>query len=140
MKAIAVLALLALGTGSAAEEYRCSYEKKLECDRSGCESSDVGSSYLLIPHPDSLVAATSSAGKGRPLAQIRRCDTSGCTSLDVIAVSSGMFVNISTLTGGYYLKVVRNGMDPLKAGMFMESASSFLVSVNYWGTCSARGW
>ena len=140
MKAIALLTFLALGSGSAAEEYRCSYEQKLECARTGCESGDLGSSYLLIPHPDSLVAATASSGNGRPLPQIRRCDATGCSALEVVVVTCGMFVNISTLTGGYYLKVVRHGMGALKAGMFMESASSFLLSVNYWGTCAARGW
>jgi hypothetical protein len=140
MEAIAVLALLALGTGSAAEEYRCSYEKKLQCDRTGCENGDVGTAYLLIPHPDSLLAATASAGSGRPLPQIRRCNASGCSALDVIASVSGIFVNVSTVTGGYYLKIVRNGTEPFKTGAFMESASISLISVNYWGTCSTRGW
>lgn len=121
------------------EEFRCNYVKKVECDQNGCSSGKIGSSYLLIPHPDSLVSATTRSRYSRqPLPQIRRCDDRGCTPLEVTAVPSGMFINVSSTGGGYYLKIVENGMDQVKRGMFVESATIFLATVTYWGSCTIR--
>lgn len=124
---------------SAPEEFRCTYIRKVECDETGCSPGQIGSAFLLIPHPDSLVRATISARYARgSLPQIRRCDDRGCTPLEVTAVPSGMFINISSTGGGYYLKIVANGMDQVKRGMFVESATVFLTTVTYWGSCAIR--
>lgn len=133
--AIALLPLVIV----APEEFRCTYTKKVECDEAGCAQGQIGTAYLLIPHPDSLVIASSRARYSRgPVPQIRRCDARGCSPIDVTAVPSGMFVNISSTGGGYYLKIVTQGMDQVKRGMFVESATSFLATVTYWGACAIR--
>jgi hypothetical protein len=122
------------------EEYRCTYTRKVECDAvGGCKPSPTGSSYLLIPHPDSMVVATMLAGSSRgDLPQIRRCDAKGCTPVEVTAIRSGMFINVGSTSGGHYLKIADLTMGDLKKGMFIESATLFLGAVTYWGSCGYR--
>lgn len=139
MRGSSIVALLALG-GLRQEEYRCTYQKKVECAESGqCRTTPVGSAYLLVPNLDSLLAADASFEQsGQRFPQIRRCDAKGCSAIDVSAAPSGMFTNISARGGGYYLKIVTTSVDQVKRGTFVESISVFLSTVTYWGTCAIR--
>jgi hypothetical protein len=41
-----------------AQDYRCDYARKIECTTSGCQNTEIGSAYLVLPHIDSLIAVT----------------------------------------------------------------------------------
>jgi hypothetical protein len=140
MRPIFLSALILFTTLTAPEEYRCTYTRKVECDAaSGCKTTPIGSAYLLIPHPDSMLFATMDARRGlADLPQIRRCDAKGCSPIEVTAVQSGMFINVGSTSGGHYLKIADLAMGDLKKGMFIESATMFLGAVTYWGSCAYR--
>ncbi|MHB1069387.1 MAG: hypothetical protein ACYC1W_05970 [Gemmatimonadaceae bacterium] len=140
MKLLALVATLLAHVGQNDDEGRCHYTKKVECsDRGACSSSAVGTAYLLMPPPESLIVRSAAAAQGRGTPpEIRRCDDRGCSPMVVWAVESGIFANIGTLNGGYYLKVAMAPSGEMKRGELVESATMFLASVNYWGRCTWR--
>ncbi len=138
MRILLAAVLLMRGVQTPAEEYRCTYSRKVECSDTGqCAATEVGGAFLLIPHPDTLVVASRNARLDfTPAPQIRRCDNRGCSPFRVDAIRSGAFINVSLTGGGYFLKIAAEPMEEMKRWEFVESATSFLATVTYWGACS----
>lgn len=130
------VAMAPAALGGQAQDVRCSYVRKVECDTSGCQEGAVGSAYLLLPHVRTLMSQTIKAEDGAGLPTIRRCDAKGCTPLEVTAWPSGAFVNLTQPAGAYFVKLstVDLGKD-LRPGDFVEVASLMLGTVTYFGRC-----
>lgn len=139
--ATVVASMVVLGSGSVlgqTQELRCEYTRKIECAASGCQSTQIGSAYLLLPHIDSLMADTIRADGPSGLPTIRRCDAKGCSSVVVRASLSGAFVNITQYDGSYFLKISTVALgDGMRLGDFVEVASQFLSTITYFGSCPA---
>ncbi len=138
MVAGAVLVFGTMAVFGQAHEFKCGYAKKVECSASGCQTTQIGSAYLLLPDVDSLIAATIRADTNADLPTIRRCDAKGCSSVIVRASLSGAFVNITQYDGSYFLKISTIDLgDGMKSGDFVEVASQFLGTITYFGSCPA---
>lgn len=140
--ATVVASMVVLGSGSVlgqTQELRCEYTRKIECvAASGCQNTEIGSAYLLLPHIDSLIADTIRADGPSGLPTVRRCDAKGCSSVVVRASLSGAFVNITQHDGSYFLKISTVALgDRLRLGDFVEVASQFLSTITYFGSCPA---
>ncbi len=118
------------------QDVRCSYVRKVDCTSSGCQEGTVGSAYLLLPHVRTLIAQTIKADHGAGLPAIRRCDTKGCTPVEVTASLGGAFVNVTQPSAAYFLKLSTVDMGTgLRLGDFVEVASLMLGTVTYFGSC-----
>jgi hypothetical protein len=123
---------------SQSQDFRCDYGGRFDCTASGCTKGEVGFAYLLVPHVDSLMAATISADGVAKLPAIRRCDAKGCSAVTVRASLSGAFVNVAQYDGTYFLKISTIDLgDGLRPGSFVEVASQFLSTITYFGSCPA---
>ncbi|MDO8681691.1 MAG: hypothetical protein Q7R30_24540 [Acidobacteriota bacterium] len=88
------------------EDFRCNYSRKFECSSLlECQTSPIGSSYLLVPHVDDLYGDTIGAGIVSKLPSIRRCDEKGCSAVEVSATMNGAFINVTKPDGTYFLKI-----------------------------------
>ena len=119
-------------------EVRCSYGSRFTCNQSGCQPLEVEGAFLLVPRLDTI--RTAFPGEKPP--EVRRCDESGCTPVEVIPRRSGVFLNLTTAGGGYLLKFLTNDVNgtvaPMRAGDFVEVATQFLgVWVSY-GHCPSQ--
>lgn len=134
----AALATVADADTITREDFRCNYSRKFECSSLGCQSSPIGSSYLLVPHIDQLYEQTLGADVVAKLPSIRRCDEKGCSAVAVRATMNGAFINVTKPDGTYFLKLttVDLGKDA-QSGDFIEVASQFLSTITYFGTCRA---
>ena len=61
-------------------EVRCSYGSRFTCNQSGCQPLEVEGAFLLVPRLDTI--RTAFPGEKPP--EVRRCDESGCTPVEVI--------------------------------------------------------
>ena len=109
---------------------RCSYGSRFTCNQSGCQSLEVEGAFLRPAFP------------GEKPPEVRRCDESGCTPVEVTPRRSGVFLNLTTPGGGYLLKFLTNDVNgtlaPMRAGDFVEVATQFLgVWVSY-GHCPSQ--
>lgn len=119
-----------------AREYRCDYATGFECDVAGCSKHALGQSYILIPHPDSLVSRTNSASHGRhPLPAIRRCDRYGCTTVQVRAAQSTQAYTLDQVDGSYFLQIASLTKDSIARGEFLEVVPLPLATITYFGRC-----
>ena len=119
-------------------EVRCSYGSRFTCNQSGCQPLEVEGAFLLVPRLDTI--RTAFPGEKPP--EVRRCDESGCTPVEVIPRRSGVFLNLTAAGGGYLLKFLTNDVNgtvaPMRAGDFVEVATQFLgVWVSY-GHCPSQ--
>ena len=72
-------------------EVRCSYGSRFTCNQSGCQPLEVEGAFLLVPRLDTI--RTAFPGEKPP--EVRRCDESGCTPVEVIPRRSGVFLNLT---------------------------------------------
>ncbi len=120
------------------QDLRCDYTRKIECTAAGCQSSQIGSAYLLLPRISSLLTSTIRAENNADLPTIRRCDSKGCSPVVVRAEQSGAFTNIAQHGGAYFIKIATITVgEGLRAGDFVEVASQFLATITYFGACPA---
>jgi hypothetical protein len=122
------------------EEIRCNYSRKIVCAQSGCQEGPVGSAYLLLPRLSVLEEASTSVRTGAraPLPTIRRCDSNGCTAVQITATRGGVFTTIVQPYGAYFLKIASEAVDiGPHVGDFIEVGSLMLGTVTYFGSCPA---
>jgi hypothetical protein len=140
---IAIASFLTVGISPAvfgqAQDIRCDYKRKFECSASGCEETTVGGLYLLLPRLEALRLSTIRARGGSDLPVVRRCDAKGCNAVTVRVELSGAFTNISSESGGYFLKFASADLGNLGPpfGEFVEVASVWLSTITYFGSCPA---
>ena len=111
-----------------------------EVAQQSCRRKDARSSGVNFP--DSALDTIRTAFPGEKPPEVRRCDESGCTPVEVIPRRSGVFLNLTTPGGGYLLKFLTNDVNgtsaPMRAGDFVEVATLFLgVWVSY-GHCPSQ--
>ncbi len=119
-------------------EVRCSYGSRFTCNQSGCQPLEVEGAFLLVPRLDTIRPAF----PGEKPPEVRRCDESGCTPVEVIPRRSGVFLNLTTLGGGYLLKFLTNDVHgtlaPMRAGDFVGRAGDFVEVATQFPLCQYR--
>ena len=140
MSALNALLVLMVGIQSVqpAEEFRCTYRQKVKCEAGKCEPSPFNDQFLLIPRLETLSKASYAARGDQQNLQVRRCDAAGCLAVPVFTVRSGVFINLSGQSGGYFLKIADVEWSGQPPGEFVETGTSGLITYTWWGTCAAR--
>ena len=123
------------GLAQVAEEVRCSYTRRMACSTEGCESNDVGSTYLVVPPLQALRDAVANA---TPI-EIRRCDPQGCTPVRITQAAGGGFLTLSGQSGAYLIKIYAgptiDGIE-LRTGDFTEVVTSMMTTFVAYGHCA----
>lgn len=128
----------------ALEEYRCSYEARYSCAKSGCKSiigaRELASPYILVPSLQTLEQAGNREGH----VEIRLCDDQGCTPIAMHASSAGAFVDLTQANRGtQYMKIFTASvgtptigqMTGHSRGDFTEVEDLMLLTIVGYGHC-----
>jgi hypothetical protein len=130
--------------GPGFEEYRCNYEARYACTKSGCKpiqtAKEVASAYLLVP---SLLALEQAARRAANV-EIRLCDNEGCTPVEMHASSDGAFLDLTQANRGtQYMKIFTSSakmpnigqMPGHSRGDFSEVEDLLLLTIVGYGHC-----
>ena len=119
------------------DEIRCAYSRRSVCSPDGCRTIPIDTEYLLVPRLGDLQMAMAPRLSNEPVVTVRRCDAKGCTPIDVVSASSGVFLNVWKPDGGYMLKFVAHEVPLMDArrGDFVEVATAMLTTIVSYGQC-----
>lgn len=131
---VAVAGLLSTATQAPPNEVRCEYVKRHVCSETGCRPFAIGPAFLIVPSLDQIIE---DAWPGGDPVEVRRCDDRGCTPVSVLAVESGLFLNLTAPSSGYLLKLATDtdSIAALRKGQFVELATQGLSTYLGFGTC-----
>jgi hypothetical protein len=129
------------------EDYRCNYEARYLCTKTGCKSvlgvKELGAQYVLVPSLRALRRAASIEGA----VEIRLCDGSGCTPVSMHASEGGDYLYLTAANRAtQYMKIYASSFQSPTVGQisghrqgdFSEVEDVMLVTIVGYGRCESK--
>jgi hypothetical protein len=128
--------------GMGLEDYRCNYQARYSCTKSGCTPvlRELAAQYLLVPP----LRVLEQAGSREHNVEIRLCDEKGCSPVAMHASSAGAFLDLTQANRGtQYMKIFTSSANmpafgrvpSLSRGDFSDVVDELLVTIVGYGHC-----
>jgi hypothetical protein len=130
--------------GRGSEDFRCNYEARYFCIKSGCtpvlKVKELSAQYLLVP---SFQALEQAGSRGHNV-EIRNCDETGCSPVAMHALSAGFFLYLTAANRStQYMKIYATSVNSpalgrlpsYSRGDFSEVQDQLLATLVGYGHC-----